>query len=281
MKNEQLITEKIESLLSQMTLEEKIGMIHGDNVYDTKGVERLGIPPFRFSDGPMGVRGEFDRETVDYTRYTEDFATSFPCPTAIAATWNPEMAYENGKAMGREVRGRGKDVSLSPGINIHRTPLGGRSFEYLSEDPCLISKMAVPMIRGLQENDIAACVKHFAVNNQETRRMDVNAEVDERALQELYLPGFEAAVKEGKVLSIMGAYNKFRGEHCCQSEYLLKDVLREQWGFDGVVISDWGAVHDTKKAIAAGVDFDMNVDNKYDEYYFANPLIKLIESGEL
>lgn len=275
------VLEKIETLISEMTLEEKLGMLHGDNVYDTKGVARLGIPPFRFSDGPMGVRGEFDRETCSYVGDTGDFATAFPCITAVAATWNPEMAYENGKALGREVRGRGKDVSLSPGINIHRTPLCGRNFEYMSEDPYLISRMCVPEIQGIQENDVAACIKHFAVNNQETRRFDVNVEVDERALHELYLPGFQAAVQEGGCLAIMGAYNQFRGEYCCHNQYLMQTLLREKWGFDGIVISDWGAVHDTKKAVDAGVHFDMNVSNRYDEYYYANPLKELVEAGEI
>lgn len=273
--------QKIEKLLASMTLDEKLGMVHGDNVYDTKGVERLGIPPFRFSDGPMGVRCEFDRESCNYVGDSDDYATSFPCTTAVAATWNPEMAYENGKALGREVRGRGKDVSLSPGINIQRTPLCGRNFEYMSEDPYLISKMCVPEIQGLQENDIAACVKHFVANNQETRRGDVNVEIEERALQEIYLPGFKAAVQEGHSQAIMGAYNRFRGEYCCQNKYLLQKLLRKEWGFDGVVVSDWGAVHDTKKAVDAGVHFEMNVDNRYDEYYYANPLRKLIESGEI
>lgn len=273
--------DRIESLISKMTLKEKIGMIHGDNVYDTKGVERLGIPPFRFSDGPMGIRGEFDRDTCDYMRNTDDFGTSFPCPAAIAATWNPKMAFENGNALGREVRGCGRDVSLSPGINIHRTPVCGRNFEYLSEDPHLVSKIGPKLIQGIQENDVAACVKHFVANNQETRRMDVNVEMDERALQEIYLPGFEAAVKEGKSMAVMGAYNQFRGEFCCQNEYLMRELLRGEWEFDGMIISDWGAVHNTKKAIAAGIDFEMSVDNRYDDYYYANPLIKLIESGEI
>lgn len=273
--------EKIEFLISELTLEEKLGMLHGDNVYDTKGVERLGIPPFHFSDGPMGVRGEFDRETCGYVGHSDDLATSFPCITAVAATWNPDMAYENGKALGREVRGRGKDVSLSPGINIHRTPLCGRNFEYMSEDPYLISKMCAAEIRGIQENDVAACVKHFVANNQETRRFDVNVEMDERALHELYLPGFQAAVQEGGCLAIMGAYNQFRGEYCCQNQFLMQTLLREQWGFDGIVISDWGAVHNTKKAVDAGVHFDMNVSNRYDEYYYANPLKEMVEAGEI
>lgn len=270
-----------QKLINEMTLEEKLGMLHGDNVYDTKGVKRLGIPPFRFSDGPMGARGEFDRETCDYAEGNGDLVTAFPCPAAVAATWDPEAAYLNGKTLGREIRGVGRDLSLSPGINIQRTPLCGRNFEYMSEDPFLISKIAVGIIKGIQENDVAACVKHFAANNQETRRMDVNAESDEQAFHELYLPGFEAAVKEGNVYAVMGAYNQLRGEYCCHNKHLLREILREQWGFDGIVISDWGAVHDTKKAIEAGTDFDMKVDNNYDEYHYASPLKKLIETGEI
>lgn len=274
-------SEKIEQLIAAMTLEEKIGMIHGDNIYDTKGVERLGIPPFRFSDGPMGTRPDFVRETLEELDTTENLTTSFPCPTAVAATWNRELAHANGNALGCEVRGRGRDLSLSPGINIHRVPQCGRNFEYMSEDPHLISEMCVEVIKGLQENDIGACVKHFAVNNQETRRFDVNVEVDERTLHEIYLPGFKAAIQKGKSVSIMGAYNKFRGDFCCHNRYLLKDLLRDQWGFDGVVISDWDALHDTKKGIEAGVDFDMKVSTDYDNYYYANPLMKMIESGEV
>lgn len=155
------------------------------------------------------------------------------------------------------------------------------SFEYMAEDTCLISGIAVGVIRGIQENDVAACVKHFAANNQETRRADINVEIDERTFQELYLPGFQAAVQEGKSMAVMGAYNQFRSEYCCQNKHLLRDILRDQWGFDGIVISDWDAVHDTKKAIEAGTDFDMNVDNRYDEYHYANPLKKLIEAGEI
>lgn len=272
---------KIEDLLQTLTLEEKLQMLHGDNVYDTKGVERLGIPPFHFSDGPMGVRPEFDREALCLVGNSDDYATAFPCITAMAATWNPETAHEYGQALGREVRGRGKDVSLSPGINIHRTPLCGRNFEYMSEDPRLISRMCVAEIQGIQENDVAACIKHFVANNQETRRGDVNVELDERAFHELYLPGFQAAIQEGGSLALMGAYNQFRGEYCCHNQYLMQELLRNQWGFDGIVISDWGAIHDTKKAVDAGVHFDMTVNNQYDEYFYANPLKKKVLSGEI
>lgn len=273
--------DKIEQLISQMTLKEKTDMLHSYGMYDTQPIERLGIPRIRFSDGPMGIRGEFLVGTDQYVMNSDDLGTSFPCPAAVAATWNPQRAFENGKALGREVRGCGRDVSLTPGINIMRTPVCGRNFEYLSEDPYLISKIAPEIIKGVQENDVAACVKHFAANNQETRRGDVNVEIDERTFREIYLPGFEAAVKEGKTMSIMGAYNQFRGEYCCQSEYLMKELLRGEWKFDGVVVSDWGALHDTEKALEAGVDFDMSWTSDYDEYPYANPLIRLIEAGEV
>lgn len=273
--------DKIEQLISQMTLKEKAGMLHSYGMYDTQGIERLGIPKIRFSDGPMGIRGEFILGTDQYAMNSEDLGTSFPCPAAVAATWNVDRAFENGKALGREVRGCGRDVSLTPGINIQRTPVCGRNFEYLSEDPYLISRIAPAIIRGVQENDVAACVKHFVANNQETRRGDVNVEIDERAFREIYLPGFEASVKEGKAMAVMGAYNQFRGEYCCQSEYLIKELLRGEWRFDGVVVSDWGALHDTKKALAAGVDFDMSWTSDYDEYPYAEPLIRLIEAGKI
>jgi beta-glucosidase len=278
---DEVVFRKIEELVSQMTLEEKIGMIHSNNVYDTKGVERLGIPAFYMSDGPMGVRLDYDRDTIQNIGNTNETVLSLPCSTAVAATWNTELAYLHGKTLGSEVRGRGKDVSLSPGINIHRTPLCGRNFEYQSEDPHLVSKMAVEIIKGLQDNDIAACVKHYIANNQETNRFTVNVEVDDRTLHEIYMPAFKAAIIEGNSYSIMGAYNKFRGEYCCQNKYLLKDVLRDEWGFDGVIISDWGAVHDTKKAIEAGTDFDMDIKNNYDDFYFANPLKAMIKAGEV
>ena len=271
----------IENLISQLTLSEKIDMVHGYAVYDSKGVDRLRIPPLRMADGPMGVRGELDRITFEYHPKSYERVLNFPCSTAVASTWNRHLAFLHGKALGNEVRGRGKDISLSPGINIHRTPLCGRSFEYESEDPYLISQIAPEIIKGIQENDVAACVKHFAANNQETNRGAVDVDMDERAFHEIYLPGFEAAVKEGAVLSIMGAYNRFRGSFCCESKYLLNDILRKTWGFDGLVISDWGAVHDTNNALLAGCDMDMKVDKNYDEYHYANPLKEKIESGEI
>lgn len=274
-------SEKIKELTSELTAEEKIQMIHGAGFFNTAPVKRLGIPGIIMSDGPMGVRHEIRSDIWEDACETEDFVSYFPSNTAIAATWNPETARKIGKDLGCEARGRGKDVILAPGINIIRTPLCGRNFEYMSEDPQLISAMAVPMIQGIQENDAAACVKHFALNNQEENRMEVNADTDERALREIYLRGFEAAVKKGGVSAVMSAYNRFRGEYCSHSGYLLDEILRKEWGFDGAVISDWGAVHDTKAAAACGLDIEMSTDGDFEHYYLARPLLEAIKSGEV
>jgi beta-glucosidase len=273
--------EHIEKLISQLTLEEKVGMIHGDGFFTTKGVERLGIPPFKTSDGPRGVRKDFKNGDWKEIGLSYDAVSYLPCNSAIAATWNRQLAYATGQILGKEARGRGKDMILAPGINIMRTPLCGRSFEYMGEDPFLTSEMVVPLIQGIEENDVASCVKHFALNNQETNRLAVSAEVSERALREIYLPAFEAAVKRGGVMGVMGAYNKLRGTHCCHNKHLLVDILRHEWKFDGVTISDWGGVHDTKEALENGLDIEMDVKSNFDDYYMAKPLIDLIESGEV
>ena len=210
--------DKIEKLISQLTLQEKIGMIHGDGLFRTKGVERLGIPPFKTSDGPRGVRKDFENDVWKDIGLSYDYVSYLPCNSALAATWNRALAYETGKLLGKEARGRGKDMILAPGINIMRTPLCGRSFEYMGEDPYLVSEMVVPLVQGIEENDVSSCVKHFAVNNQETRRLDVDVDVSERALREIYLPGFEAAVRRGKEKGIRGAYNKLHGTQCCHHD---------------------------------------------------------------
>ena len=272
---------RIEELLGKLTLEEKIGMIHGDGLFQTKAVERLGIPALKFSDGPMGVRKEFRRSEWINAGTTDDYVSYLPSNSALAATWNTELAYETGKVLGTEARGRGKDVILAPGINIKRSPLCGRNFEYMSEDPKLIEEMTVPLVKGIQENDVAACVKHFVANNQETERLWVDTIVDERTLREIYYPGFKAAVEEGETHSIMGAYNLLHGVHCCQDKYLLNEVLRDEWGFDGFVVSDWGGVHDTKEAAEAGMDVEMSVTPNFDEYCFANPLLEAVKAGEI
>jgi beta-glucosidase len=272
--------EQIEKLISQLTLEEKVGMIHGNGFFTTKGVERLGIPPFKTSDGPRGVRKDFENDNWKDIGLSYDYVSYLPCNSALAATWNRQLSYATGKVLGKEARGRGKDMILAPGVNIMRTPLGGRSFEYMGEDPYLASEMVVPLVQGIEENDVSSCVKHFAVNNQETNRLEVDVNVSERALREIYLPTFEAAVKRGKAKGIMGAYNKLNGAHCCHNKHLLVDILRNEWGFDGITVSDWGGVHDTKEALENGLDIEMSVTSNFDEYYMAQPLIDMIESGK-
>lgn len=266
-------------LIEQMTLEEKIGLLHGDGFFQTKGVKRLGIPPLKMSDGPMGVRHDFPKASWIAKGLSSDYVTYFPSNTALAATWNPELAYIFGQDLGAETRGRGKDVILAPGINIIRHPFCGRNFEYMSEDPFLIMKMAPPIVRGIQENDVAACVKHFALNNQETNRLEVNVEVDDQALEEIYLPGFKACVDEGNAYTFMGAYNKFRGDYSCESKLLLDDILRGRWGYDGIVISDWGACHSTDQAMEAGLDIEMSVTDDFDSYYYADSLYQKVMDG--
>jgi beta-glucosidase len=234
------------------------------------------------SDGPMGVRNEFPDDSWMPIGNSDDYVTYLPCSLALAATWNTELAYRSGKVLGTEARGRGKDIILGPGINIIRSPLCGRNFEYMSEDPYLTGKMAVPFIKGVQEeNDVSVCVKHFAVNNQETERLNVEAIVDERTFREIYLPAFEMAVKEGNAYSIMCAYNKLFGYHCSNNRELLTGILKEEWGFDGVIVSDWSAVNNTELAANAGMDIEMSVTYNFDEYFFANPLIKAVKEGRV
>ncbi len=272
---------RIEQLLAELTPEEKIAMIHGEGLFQTAGVERLGIPPLKMSDGPMGVRREFALKDWSLVGTTEDYVTYLPSNSALAATWNRELAYNTGKVLGAEARGRGKDVILAPGINIKRSPLCGRNFEYMSEDPKLIEELVVPLIKGIQENDVAACVKHFAANNQETERLWVDTDMDQRTLREIYFPGFKAAIEKGESHTLMGAYNLLYGEHCSQSKYLLTKVLREEWGYDGTIISDWGAVHDTKAAVESGLDIEMSVELNFDHYYMAKPLLKEVKKGRI
>lgn len=272
---------KIDELLSQLTLEEKISLIHGEGIFQTGGVPRLGIPPLVFSDGPMGVRKEFAKDSWINICSTDDCVSYLPSNSALASTWNTKLAYKFGKVLGAEARGRGKDVILAPGINIKRSPLCGRNFEYMSEDPRVIEEMVVPLIKGIQENDVAACVKHLAANNQETNRLKVDTYVDERTLREIYLPGFKAAISRGESYTIMGAYNRLYGEFCSHSKYLLTEILRNEWGFDGAVISDWGAVHDTREAAESDLDVEMSVASDFDNYYMAKPLLKAVKNGEI
>ncbi|OOG63698.1 glycoside hydrolase family 3 C-terminal domain-containing protein [Flavobacterium sp. A45] len=272
---------EIDKLVAQMTLEEKIGMLHGNSMFTSGGVKRLGIPELKMADGPLGVREEISRDNWSPAGLTNDFATYYPAAGALAATWNTEMAYTFGNSVGQELRARDKDMLLSPAINIVRTPLGGRTYEYLTEDPFLNKKMAVPMVVGLQDNDVMACVKHFAANNQETNRDFVDVQIDERTLREIYLPAFESAVKEGKAYSIMGAYNKFRGEYLCENDYMLNKVLRDEWGFKGIVVSDWAAVHSTVKSLNNGLDIEMGTPKKFNEFFLADKLIAAAKAGEV
>lgn len=273
--------ERAKELTGKLTLKEKISMIHGAQLFQTAPVERLGIPALRMSDGPMGVRQEFEPAGWKCVGNNDDHVTYLPCNSALASTWNRELARKTGAVLGEEARGRGKDVILGPGVNIKRSPLCGRNFEYFSEDPYLTAELAVPYIQGVQSWDVAACIKHFAVNNQETERLWVEVKIDEQALRDIYFPAFYDAVKKAGVYTVMGAYNLLYGEHCCQSKYLIQDILRKEWGFDGVVISDWGAVHDSVAAAESGLDIEMSVTDDFDQYYMADPLLKLVEEGKV
>ena len=273
---------RIEKLIKRMTLEEKVGLLHGNSKFYVAGVERLGIPEWSLSDGPHGVRAEINRHDWAYAGWTNDSASYFPTGTAFAAAWNPELAYRRGEVLGEEARWRKKDVLLGPGVNIIRSPLCGRNFEYMSEDPYMNSVLAVAYIKGLQSRDVACSVKHFAVNNQETNRTTVDVECSERALREIYLPAFKAAVQEGGALTVMAAYNKFRGEFCAENNYLVRKILRNEWGFDGVYVTDWGAAHSTVPSMEAGLDLEMGtLIDKYEDWYYANPLIEAVKSGKV
>lgn len=273
---------RIEKLIKKMTLEEKVGLLHGNSKFYVAGVERLGIPEWSLSDGPHGVRAEINRHDWAYAGWTNDSASYFPTGTAFAAAWNPELAYRRGEVLGEEARWRKKDVLLAPGVNIIRSPLCGRNFEYMSEDPYMNSVLAVAYIKGLQSRDVACSVKHFAVNNQETNRTTVDVECSERALREIYLPAFKAAVQEGGALTVMAAYNKFRGEFCAENNYLVRKILRNEWGFDGVYVTDWGAAHSTVPSMEAGLDLEMGtLIDKYEDWYYANPLIEAVKSGKI
>ena len=255
--------QKIRSVIKKMTLEEKVGLLHANSKFYVSGIQRLGIPEWALSDGPHGVRAEINRHDWNYAGWTNDSSTCFPPGTALAASWNPALASERGIVLGEEARFRKKDVLLGPGINIIRDPLCGRNFEYLSEDPFLISAMAVPYIKALQSKDVAASVKHYLANNQEENRFKIDVAMSERALREIYLPGFKAAIQEGGALTVMAAYNKFRGDWCSENEYLDRQILRNELGFKGVLMTDWDAAHSTIKAALAGLDLEMGTNNGY------------------
>jgi len=271
---------KIAAIIKKMTLEEKIALLHANSTFGTSGVERLGIPGLMTDDGPLGVREDV-KEGFAPANSTADSATFFPNGSALAATWNPQLAYRYGHDLGEESRARNKYVILAPAFNIARTPLNGRTYEYLSEDPFLNSILAVESVKGIQSQHIAACIKHFAVNNQEVERNRVNVEVDERALREIYLPAFEASITKGNAWTIMTAYNKLRNVYCSENEYLLKTILRDEWKFKGLVISDWGGTHSTVAAANNGLDLEMGSRPPYKSYYFADKLIDSVKAGKV
>ena len=284
------VEERVEAALSRMTLREKIAMLHAQSKFSSPGVPRLGIPEIWTTDGPHGIRPEVLWDEWNQAGWSNDSCTAFPALTCLAATWNPDMAALYGRSIGEEARYRKKDMLLGPGVNIYRTPLNGRNFEYMGEDPCLAARMVVPYVQGVQQNGVAACVKHFALNNQELNRNTTNVIVDDRTLYEIYLPAFRAAVEEGGAWAIMGSYNLYKNQHACHNRYLLNDILKGEWGFDGVVVSDWGGTHDTAEAVHNGLDMEFGTwtnglsqgtSNAYDNYYLAAPYLRMIEQGEI
>lgn len=267
---------RIDSIITAMTLEEKVAMLCGNGLFSSAGVERLGISELHYTDGPFGVREEISRKSWKPAGWTNDSATFFPTGSALAASWNPELAYKFGTGIGEEAKTRGKDILLAPAVNITRTPLNGRTFEYMSEDPFLNSRLAVNYIRGVQDCGVAACVKHYAANNQETNRGTVNVIMDERTLREIFLPAFKAAVEEANVNTVMAAYNRFRGGYCSENDYLLNTILRKEWQFKGFVVSDWGGTHSTVKAAMNGLDVEMGTSQ-----YFSTALLDSVKQGKI
>ena len=283
------IEERVEDALSRMTLEEKVGMTTAQSKFSSRGVPRLGIPEVWHTDGPHGIRPEVLWDEWDQAGWTNDSCTAFPALINLAATWDKEMSLLYGRSIGEEARYRKKDILLGPGINICRTPLNGRNFEYMGEDPYLAGKMVVPYVKGVQENGVAACVKHYAVNNQEFQRTQSNSVVDDRTLYEIYLPAFKAAVQEGNAWAIMGSYNLYNGQFNCHNEKLLVDILKGEWGFDGVVVSDWGGCRDDEEAVLNGLDIEMGTwtngltgaaSDGYRNYHMADPYLKGLREGK-
>ncbi len=281
------IEAKIDEILPQLTLEEKVAMCHAQSKFSSPGVARLGIPEFWFSDGPHGVRYEINWDDWGSAGWTNDSVTAFPSLVSLASSFNPDLGTIYGKALGEEALYRRKDMMLGPGVEIYRTPLCGRNFEYMGEDPYLASKMVVPYIKGLQSQTVSCCVKHFALNNQEQWRTLVDVHVSERALREIYLPAYKAAVEEGGAWAIMGSYNLYDGQHCCHNAKL-NDILRGEWGFDGCVVTDWGGATNTKEAAENGLDLEMGTYTNgftesakfaYNNYYLADPYIKALKEG--
>ena len=283
------IEERIEDALKRMTLAEKIGVIHAQSKFSSPGIKRLGFPDFWTDDGPHGVRPDVLWDQWEQAGQSNDSCVAFPALTCLAATWQPTLSWIYGHALGEEALYRGKSMILGPGVNIYRTPLGGRNFEYMGEDPYLTSRMVVPYIQGLQSVGVSSCVKHYCLNNDEEYRHQVNVKVSDRALREIYLPGFEAAIKEGKAWGIMGAYNLYNDEHNCHNSITLNKILKQEWGFDGVVVSDWGGAHDMDQAVKNGLDMEFGTwtngltegaSNAYDMYYLSKQYQKAILEGK-
>ena len=283
------IETRVEDALSRMTLAEKIDIIHAQSKFSSAGVKRLGFPDFWTDDGPHGVRPDVLWDEWEQAGQTNDSCVAFPALTCLAASWNPLVSSLYGHALGEEALYRGKGMILGPGVNIYRTPLGGRNFEYMGEDPYLTSRMVVPYVQGLQSCGVASCVKHYCLNNDEEYRHQVNVIISDRALHEIYLPGFEAAVKEGKAWGVMGAYNLYKDEHNCHNQYTLNKILKQDWGFDGVVVSDWGGAHDLDQAVKYGLDMEfgtwtdgltMGATNAYDNYFLSKGYQKAIVEGK-
>ena len=266
---------KINKIIAQMTLEEKVEMLHSKTNMSSEGVPRLGIQDIKYTDGPFGIREE-NGEGFRSLGWTLDSATYFPTGSALAATWSKEMAYKNGWAMGKEGRLRGKDIILGPAINIQRLPVGGRTYEYLSEDPVLSARLSVEYTKGSQDAGTAVCLKHYALNNQETDRGSVDVIADERTMREIYLKPFEAAIKEGGAMCVMPAYNKVNGFYCSENAHLNNEILRDEWGFKGMTVSDWGGTHSTMGAALGGLCVQMTGDN-----YFGQALIDSVRNGAL
>ncbi|HZK02877.1 MAG TPA: glycoside hydrolase family 3 C-terminal domain-containing protein [Bacteroidaceae bacterium] len=264
------------NIVSQMTLQEKVDMMHGKYMFVSAGIERLGISDMQYADGPFGIREELESKSWNPLRLSNDSATFFPTGSALAATWSPELAYEYGVGLAREARLRGKDMLLGPAINIQRIPTGGRTYEYLSEDPFLSSRLSVSYTRGVQDNGVAVCLKHYALNNQENNRGTVNVVVSPRAMREIYLPPFQAAVIEGDAYGVMAAYNKVNGRWCSENDFLQNRVLRDEWGFKGMIISDWGGTHSTVDAVNNGLNVEMPGDQ-----YLGQALIDSVINGKI
>ncbi len=284
------LEKKVADTLSRMTLEEKVAITHAQSKFSSAGVPRLGIPELWHTDGPHGIRPEVLWDEWSQAGWTNDSCTAYPCLENLAATWDRELSSLYGKSIGEEARYRKKDILLGPGVNMGRTPLNGRTFEYMGEDPYLAAQMVIPYVKGVQSNGVAACVKHFAVNNQEVRRTRTSSNVDDRTMYEIYLPAFKAAVQEGGAWAIMGSYNLWNDQFNCHNERLLKDILKGEWGFDGVVVSDWGGCRDDDEAAANGLDIEMGTwtdpnleiegsSNHYNLYHLANPYLERLRDG--